>query len=45
MKKKTYDKNPDIRALAEEQYEMRFAPTQFDEDEADEDFIEDKPFE
>ena len=45
LKKKTYDKNPDIRALAEEQYEMRFAPTQFDEDEADEDFIEDEPFE
>ena len=35
----------EARALAEEQYEMRFAPTQFDEDEADEDFIEDKPFE
>ena len=29
----------------EEQYEMRFAPTRFDEDEADEDFIEDEPFE
>ena len=45
LKKKTHDKNPNIRALAEEQYEMRFAPTRFDEDEADEDFIEDKPFE
>ena len=45
LKKKTHDKNPDIRALAEEQYEMRFAPTRFDEDEVDEDFIEDEPFE
>lgn len=45
LKKKTHDKNPDIRALAEEQYEMRFAPIQFDEDEVDEDFMEDEPFE
>ena len=45
LKKKTHDKNSDIRALAEEQYEMWFAPTRFDEDEADEDFIEDEPFE
>ena len=38
LKKKMHDKRPDIRALAKEQYEMRFSPARFEEDEPNGDF-------
>ena len=40
LKKKMHDKRPDIRALAEEQYETLFSPAGFEEDEPSEDFTD-----
>lgn len=40
LKKKMHDKRPDIRALAKEQYEMRFSPARFEEDEPNGDFTD-----
>ena len=40
MNKKMHDNRPDIRALAKEQYEMRFSPARFEEDEPNGDFTD-----
>lgn len=40
LKKKMHDKRPDIRALVKEQYEMRFSPARFEEDEPNGDFTD-----
>ena len=38
------DKRPEVRALAKEQYEMRFAPKQLEDTDDDFDFLDENDF-
>ena len=44
MKNRMKDKRPEVRALAKEQYEMRFPPRQLEDFEEDFDILDEENF-